>query len=460
LEDSVVQQAGSDTKATLDDAEGLLGDVLDRVRKAGADAADAILSRADSISAERRLGKREGLERAEARDLTLRALVGKRQAIVSASDLSETAVKALVERVVAMARIAPEDPYCGLAEPKQLARAFPDLDIAETGELSPETLDERAASAEEAARAVPGITNSEGAQAAYGRSRYMLATSNGFFGAAAQTHHSVSVSVLAGNGTAMERDYDYATATHQSDLPDPAEIGRNAAAKALRRLNPRKLATTKVPVMFEPRAAVSLLGHLAGAINGQSVARRTSFLKDKKGERVFSPGIAIVDDPLRQRGLRSRAFDGEGLPTHRRALIEDGVLTGFVLDLATARQLKMAPTGNATRGGAGLPSPSTSNLHLAAGKKTPEAMMAEIGTGLVVTELIGMGVNIVTGDYSRGAAGFWIENGAIAYPVSEITIAGTLQDMFAGLEAASDLMFRWGIDSPSVRVPTMTVAGR
>lgn len=452
--------AGSDVKTRLDDSESFLGDVLARARKAGADAADAILSEGQSISAERRLGKREGLERAEGRDLTLRALVGRRQAIVSASDLSDAALDAMIARVVAMARIAPEDPYCGLAEPAQLARSFPDLDVAENGEPAPEALDEAAAAAEDAARSVPGITNSEGAQAGYSRSRTTLAATNGFVGTSAHTHHSISVSVLAGSGTAMERDYDYATATHAADLRDPVEIGKSAAAKALRRLNPRKIATTRAPVMYEPRAAVSLLGHLAGAINGQSIARGTSFLKDKKGTRVFAPGIAIVDDPLRRRGLRSRAFDGEGLPTRRRAWIEDGTLTGFVLDLATARQLKMTPTGNASRGGSGLPSPSMSNLHLVAGTKTPEAMMGEIGTGLLVTELIGMGVNLITGDYSRGAAGFWIENGAVAYPVSEITIAGKLQEMFAGLEAGSDLVFRWGTDSPTVRVPAMTIAGR
>lgn len=447
-------------KHALDDPAGFLGDVLARAKKAGAEAADTMLGESQSLSCERRLGKTEGLERSESRDLTLRILIGKRQAIVSATDLSDKSVAALVERAVAMARIAPEDPFIGIAEPGQLARNIADLDTADPVDPSPETLDSRASAAEEAALAVKGITNSEGAQASWGRSRLHLAATNGFFGSVAQTRHSVAVAVLAGEGTAMERDDDYAIAIHAGDLRDPAEIGRSAAERTLRRLNPRKAATTKVPVMFEPRAAVSLLGHLAGAINGQSIARGTSFLKDQNGKPVFAAGITIVDDPLRRRGLRSRAFDGEGLPTARRALIQDGVLTGFLLDLATARQLGMAPTGSATRGGSGLPSPSTSNLYLEAGAKTPEAMMAEIGTGLYVTELIGMGVNLVTGDYSRGAAGFWIEGGALAYPVSEITIAGTLLEIFAGLEAASDLTFRWGTDSPSVRLPAMTVAGR
>jgi PmbA protein len=447
-------------KPALGDPAGFLGDVLARAKKAGADAADTMLGESQSLSFERRLGKTEGLERSESRDLTLRVLIGKRQAIVSATDLSDKTVSALVERAVAMARIAPEDPFIGIAEPAQLARNLADLDTADPVDPAPEALDARASAAEEAALRVKGITNSEGAQASWGRSRLHLAVSNGFFGSVTQTRHSLAVAVLAGEGTAMERDDDYAVAIHASDLRAPEDIGKCAAERTLRRLNPRKAATTKVPVMFEPRAAVSLLGHFSGAINGQSIARGTSFLKDKNGKAVFASAITIVDDPLRHRGLRSRAFDGEGLPTARRALIEKGILTGFLLDLATARQLGMNPTGSATRGGSGLPSPSTANLHLEAGAITPEQMMQEIGTGLLVTELIGMGVNLVTGDYSRGAAGFWIEKGAIAYPVSEITIAGTLPDMFAGLEAASDLTFRWGTDSPSVRVPAMTVAGR
>ena len=446
--------------AAFDDPSGFLGNLLARVKKAGADSADVMLSESQSLSAERRLGKTEGLERSESSDLTLRALIGHRQAIVSASDFSEKTVAALVERAVAMARIAPEDPFCGIADPSQLAKATVDLDTADPVAPSAETLDERATAVEDAALSVKGITNSEGGQASWGRGRYYLAASNGFFGSVTQTSHSIAVSVLAGEGTAMERDDDYDIAIYAADLKDPTEIGRNAAARTLRRLNPRKLDTTKAPVMFEPRVATSFLGHFASAINGQSIARGTSFLKDKNGQAVFAPGITIIDDPLRRRALRSRAFDGEGLPTVKRALIDKGILTGFVLDLATARQLQLSPTGTATRGGSGLPSPSTSNLYLAAGTKTPEQMMAEIGTGLYVTSLIGMGVSIVTGDYSRGASGFWIENGEIAYPVAEITIAGTLPEMFAGLEAASDLVFRRGTDSPTVRVPAMTVAGR
>jgi len=444
----------------LADPLGFLGDLLARVRKAGADSADAMLGESQSLSIERRLGKPEGLERSESRDLTLRALVGHRQAVVSATEFSSSSIDALVERAVAMARIAPEDPYCGLAEPGQLIRAVVDLETAADDEPSAETLDERAAKAEDAARAMPGVTNSEGAQASWGRSRSYLAASNGFSGSVAHSRHSVSVSVLAGEGTAMERDDDYAIAIRSADLRDPADIGRTAASRAVRRLNPRKIATTRVPVIFEPRTAVSLVGHLASAINGASVARGSSFLKDKRGQAIFAPEISIIDDPLRKRGLRSRPFDGEGLPTKMCSLVDGGVLTTFVLDLATARQLKMEPTGSATRGGSGLPSPSTSNLHLAAGIKTPEQLIREIGTGLYVTDLIGMGVSIVTGDYSRGAAGFWIENGELAYPVSEITIAGTLPEIFAGLEAANDLVFRWGTDSPTVRLPVMTVAGR
>ncbi|MGE5539854.1 MAG: TldD/PmbA family protein [Gemmatimonas sp.] len=444
----------------LQDPLGFLGDLLTRVRKAGADAADVMLGESQSLSIERRLGKPEGLERSESRDVTLRALVGRRQAVVSATEFSERSISSLVERAVAMARIAPEDPHCGLADPAQLDRVIADLETADDDEPSAEALDERAAAAEDAARSVAGVTNSEGAQASWGRSRTYLVASNGFSGSVAHSRHSVSVSVLAGEGTAMERDDDYAIAIRAADLRDPTDIGRTAGQRAVRRLNPRKIATTRVPVVFEPRTAVSLLGHLASAINGAAVARGTSFLKDKRGEAIFAPTVTVIDDPLRKRGLRSRSFDGEGLPTRMRSLIDGGVLTGFLLDLASARQLKMEPTGSATRGGSGLPSPSTSNLYLVAGTKTPEALMREVGTGLYVTDLIGMGVNIVTGDYSRGAAGFWIENGELAYPVSEITIAGTLLEMFAGLEAANDLTFRWGTDSPTVRLPAMTVAGR
>jgi PmbA protein len=331
--------------------------------------------------------------------------------------------------------------------------------MEDASELATEALVARAAAAEDAALAVPGITNSEGAEAGFGRSEVFLVTSAGFAGRLSRTSHSVSASAIAGAGTGMQRDYDYHSTVHLADLDDPAAIGRSAAERAITRLNPARPSTAKLPVIYDPRVAGGLLGHLAGAINGSSVARGTTFLKDKLGQRIFPPGIAIRDDPRRVRGLRSRPFDGEGTPTSARALIDDGVLTTWLLDSRSARQLGLRSTGHAVRGTGGPPSPSPTNLYLAAGSLTPAELMADIKLGLYVTELIGMGVNGVTGDYSRGAAGFMIRDGAIAEPVAEITIASNLLDMFAQLTAANDLRFRRGTDSPTVRVDGMTMAG-
>jgi PmbA protein len=317
----------------------------------------------------------------------------------------------------------------------------------------------RAAVAEQAALAVPGITNSEGAEAGFGRAEAFLVTSAGFAGQTARTSHSVSASALAGAGTAMQRDYDYHSTVHLADLDDPAAIGRSAGERAIVRLNPARPATARLPVVYDPRVAGGLLGHLAGAINGASVARGTSFLKDRMGQRVFAAGIMVLDDPRRVRGARSRVFDGEGTPTLVRKLIEDGVLTSWLLDSRSARQLGLRSLGHAARGTGGPPSPSPSNLYLAAGTVTPAELMADIRLGVYVTELIGMGVNGITGDYSRGAAGFMIRDGAIAEPVAEITIAGNLLEMFAHLTPANDLRFRRGTDSPTVRVDGMTMAG-
>jgi PmbA protein len=352
----------------------------------------------------------------------------------------------------------PEDPYAGLADtaapPEQLA-----LDLVDPTEPTTEQLVARAAAAEAAALAVPGINNSEGAEAGFSRTEAFLATSAGFAGSTARTSHSVSATALAGAGTAMQRDYDYHSTVYLADLDDPAAIGRSAGERAIARLNPTRPATARVPVVYDPRVAGGLLGHLAGAINGASVARGTSFLKDKMGQRVFAAGIAVHDDPRRVRGLRSRVFDGEGTPTAVRALIDDGVLTTWLLDSRSARQLGLRSTGSAARGTGGPPSPSPSNLYLAAGRLTPAELMADIKLGLYVTELIGMGVNGVTGDYSRGAAGFMIRDGALAEPVAEITIAGNLLEMFAHLTPANDLRFRRGTDAPTVRVDGMTLAG-
>jgi PmbA protein len=436
----------------------LLADLIASAHRAGADAADAVLLAGASLSVQRRLGKTEHLERAEGRDLGLRVFVGKRSAVVSSTAVDPAGFAQLAERAVAMAKVVPEDPFGGLAEEAALPAAN-GLDLDDPAEPDAAQLVARAAAAEEAALAVHGVTNTEGAEAGYGRTEIVLVTSAGFAGHFWRSSHSVSAVALAGAGTGMQRDYDYSTVVHLDDLENPEAIGRTAGEKAVARLNPQRPKTAKMPVVFDPRVASSLVGHLAGAINGASVARGTTFLKDKLGQPIFSPDIAIIDDPLRRRGLRSRPFDGEGVPTKAHALIENGVLTTWLLDSRSARQLGMKTTGHAGRGVGGPPAPGATNIYLRAGKLTPVALMADIKLGLYVTELIGMGVNGVTGDYSRGAAGFMIRDGAFAEPVAEITIAGTLQEMFAHLTPADDLRFRRGTDAPTVRVEGMMLAG-
>jgi PmbA protein len=438
----------------------LLDDLLARARKAGADAADAVFMHGAAVTIAERLGRPEKLERAEGRDLGLRVFVGKRQAIASSTDFAPKALDELATRAVAMAKAVPEDPFCGIAEPAELAKTVPNLDLCDPEEPTTETLMARLRAAEHAARAVPGVTNSEGAEAGWNRVEIALAASNGFRNAYPVSHSAVSVSVVAGEGTGMERDYDFSSAIYGSELESAELVGRRAGEKAVKRLNPRKVATAKVSVVFDPRVANSLVGHLAGAINGAGIARGVSFLKDKMGQRLFPAGIDIVDNPLRRRGKASRPFDGEGLATVERRLIEDGMLKTWVLDLRSARQLGLKSTGNAARGTSSPPGPSTSNLYLAPGKLSPAELMADIDSGFYCTELIGFGVNNVTGDYSRGAAGFWIEKGEIAYPVSEITIAGNLKDMFLNLRPANDLDFRYGTNAPTLRVEGLTVAGR
>ncbi len=441
------------------DPLALLHDVLARAKRLGADAADALLFKSAQQSVAWRMGALEKLERAEARDLGLRVLIGKRQAMVSSNDFGREALAELAERAVATAREAPEDPYCGLAEPDQLARTVPALDICDAREPTAEELIASARRAEDAARAVPGVTNSEGAEAGWQRAVIAIAASNGLARSYATSGASIAVAVLAGGGSEMERDHDFASAVYLADLRDAADIGQSAGQRAVRRLGARKPATAEVPVVFDSRVAGGLVRHLAGAINGEAIARGTSFLKDRMGSRVFRPGITVTDDPHRARGLRSKPFDAEGLANARLDVVADGVLRSWFLNLATARKLGLASTGHAVRGTASPPSPAPTNLYLAAGEATPEALIADIKSGFYVTELMGMGVNGVTGDYSRGASGFWIVDGEIAYPVSELTIAGNLKDMFAELVPANDLRFRHGTDAPTVRIGTMTVAG-
>ena len=398
-------------------------------------------------------------ERSESDDIGLRVFVGRRTAVVSTNDIAGD-VAPLAERAVAMAKVAPEDKFAGLADPALLATSFPDLDLLDP-ELPPvAALEERALRAEAAGLAVKGVTKSEGASASASIGGMVLATSGGFHGAYLVSRSGFSMSAIAGEGTAMETDYDYSSALHAADLESPEKVGRTAGERAVARLNPRKVETTKVPIIYDQRVASSLIGHLASAINGSAVARKTSFLKDKRGERLFREGIRVIDDPLRKRGQRSRPFDGEGVAGQRLALIEDGVLMSWLLDSATARELGLTTTGHASRGVSSAPSPGATNLYLEAGTMSPDELMADIGEGFYVTSLIGMGVNQVTGDYSRGASGFWIENGKPTYPVSEVTIAGNLVDMFAKLTPASDLEFKYAVNAPTVRVEGLTVAGR
>lgn len=433
--------------------------LVDLARKKGADAAEAVLFESTSLSASCRLGKVEDIERSEGRDLGLRVFVGERQAVVSSTDFLPETLEALAERVVAMAKVAPPDPYCGLAEAGLIAKSFPELDLDDGSDISADTLSERAKEAEDAALAIQGVTNSSGAGASFGRGSVYLATSAGFAGSYQGTTHSVSASVLAGEGTGMERDYDFSSARHLSDLEAAAEIGRRAGEKTVRRLGARKVKSQAVPIVYDPRVSNSLLGHFAGAISGSAVARGTSFLQNKMGAEVFAKGITIIDDPLRPRGMRSKPFDGEGVATTRQALVEDGRLNTWLLDISTARQLGLQTTGHASRGTGAPPSPGPTNLYMEAGTLSPEELIADIDEGLYVTEMIGMGVNGVTGDYSRGASGFWIEKGKLTFPVSEITVAGNLKDMFAHLTPASDLDFRYGANAPTLRIEGMTVAG-
>ena len=434
--------------------------LVEDARRAGADAADAVCFRGMSIDVAWRLGALEDLQRAEALELGLRVFLGRRQAIVSTTDPSRETLAELVTRALAMARAAPEDEHAGLAPEDLLARRIPDLDLDADDEPDPRDLMARAAAEEDAARAVEGITNSEGATAEWRRHHAALAASNGFAGTWSGTASGLGVSVIAGSGLDMESDWAQREARHRSDLPPPGEIGAEAGRRAVAKLGPSKPPTRAMPVVYDPRSARSLLGALTGAISGPSIARGTSFLKDSMGEALFADGVTIVEDPHRRRGLRSRPFDGEGLATRRRELVSRGRLAGWLLDLRSARQLGLEPTGHAGRDPSSPPSPSVSNLWLAPGAASPRALLDDIAEGFYVTFLIGFGVNAVTGDYSRGASGFLIEKGEITTPVSEVTVAGNLKDMYARLTPADDLEFRYGTDSPTVRIDGMTVAGR
>jgi PmbA protein len=444
---------------TIEEAEARAAALVERAARTGADAADAVYSANASTSVQVRLGELEDVARNEAESVSLRFFVGSRSASVSSSDLSDEALTALVERAAAMAREAPEDPWSGLAPQELLMTGTgPDLDSDDGGDPSPLELRERSRAIEAAGREVAGITNSEGAGVSAGRSLFALATSHGFCRGYSATGYSASASLIAGAGSEMQRDYAYHSVRHYSELDAPEALGRRAAERAVARLRPAKLPSGTMPVLFDPRVGNSLLGHLITAIGGPSITRRTSFLLEKEGEQLFGEEVTVRDDPHRPRGLRSKPFDGEGLPTRSVNLVEAGRLTGWLLESASARQLGRAPTGHAIRS-SGAPSVGVTNVHMAPGRLTAEQLIGEVEHGVYVTQLIGQGVNPVTGDYSRGASGFIIEQGRLGPAVEEITIAGNLLDMFARLVPANDLDFRYTANVPTLRIDGMMVAG-
>ncbi|MBB3455839.1 PmbA protein [Rhizobium sp. BK313] len=433
--------------------------LIDLARKAGADAADAVVVRSRAQSVSVRLGAVEGTESSESDDFSLRVFIGNRVANVSANPGFD--LKALAERAVAMAKVSPEDPFACLADEADLAKTYPDLQLFDPTEVSSAQLREAALAMEEAALAVPGVNNSSGAGASAGMGGMVLATSHGFAGHYMGSRFSRSVSVIAGQGTGMERDYDFDSRLYFAEL-DPAEdIGRRAGERVVKRLNPRQVPTGKdVTVVFDPRVARGFVGHIAGAINGASVARKTSFLRDKMGEQVLKAGLSITDDPLIVRGPASRPFDGEGVSGKRLVMIEDGVLKHWFLSTSTAREIGgLRTNGRGARGGTAV-SPSSTNLALEPGDISPEELIRNVGNGFYVTELIGQGVNMITGEYSRGATGFWIENGELTFPVSEVTIASNLKDMFMRVTPANDIDRDFGVAAPTLAIEGMTLAGR
>lgn len=441
------------------DLLSITSDVVAMALKAGATSADALAISSHSKGVSLRHGVIEEFEQSESQDVGLRVFVGQSAALIGGSVLTREGLQRLVDRAVAMAKLAPPDPYAGIASPEQLVRDIADLDLISNTELNMEQLKALAMRAEDAALSVKGVTRSNGASASASRRHVAMAASNGFARGWERTSFSTSASVVAGEGTAMERDYDGHGATHFEDMDAPEKIGTTAGERAVARLNPRKIASQTCPVIYDRRVASSLFGHLLGGISGAAIARGTSFLKEDMGKAIFAPLVTLVEDPHRLRGPGSRPFDGEGLPTVQRNIIDKGVLTTWIMDLRAARQLGLPPTGHGARGLTSPPGASPSNLHVEAGLRSPEDMMRDMGSGLLVTEFIGSTINMVTGDYSRGASGFWIESGQISYPVSGITVAGNLRDMFANLEPASDLIFRSGMNVPSCYLGNMTIAG-
>lgn len=435
--------------------------LLDAARKAGADTADALAVSGTAVSIEIRKGALEQAERSEGVEIGLRVLIGRRQACVSASDTSAATITALAERAVAMAREAPEDATAGLAEASQLAQGWDlaGLDLADpAGEPGAAALEAAARAVEAAALGSAGITQVE-ASAAFSQRALHMAATNGFSGGYGRTSTSLSAVAFTGSGTEMQRDYAGEGRIYATDLPPAEEIGRLAAERALARVGSVKPKTGTFPVVYDERVAASLVGHLLSAINGSSIARGSSWARDLVGTKVLPAGLSLVEDPHRVRIGSSRPFDGEGLATRGREIVADGVLTGWVLDLATGRKLGMASTANASRGTSAPPSPSTTNIDLTLGVASRDDLLKEMGTGLLVTSMIGSTINPTTGDYSRGASGFWVENGQLAYPVHECTIAGNLKDMLLRIVPANDARAHLSTRVPSILIDGMTLAG-
>lgn len=442
--------------------ETLAQALLDAARKAGADAADAIAVQGTSLSIDVLNGRLEHAERADGAEIGLRVLMGQRQACVSASDVRADTMREMAERAVAMARLAPEDPTIGLADPSQLARDWDigALDMIDPApEPDPADLEARALEAEAAALAVEGVSQVQSSSAGYGRRTRHIAATNGFSGGYTRTDHGLSCVAITGEGLEMERDYFGDMRMHRADMMAPADIGRIAAERAVARKGARKPATGAFPVLFDERVSSSLIGHLLQAANGSAIARGASWLRDALGEQVLPEGLSLIEEPLRPRASGSRPFDAEGLPTARRAIIDRGALTGWTLDLATARKLGLQSTANAARGTSSPPSPSVSNVALTQGTATREDLLRDMGTGLLVTSMIGSSINPNTGDYSRGASGFWVENGELAYPVNECTVAGNLRDMLRRIVPANDARTHLSHVVPSLLVEGLTLAG-
>jgi PmbA protein len=442
-------------------SDDLLPDLITAARRAGADAAEAVLSERASLSVSVRNGALEEVEREESRDLSLRVFVGRRQAVVSSSDLSPATRARLIERVVAMARLAPEDPYATIAPSEALARGpFVDLDLFDPSEPTPDALERAAAEAEAAALSVPGVAKSEGGHAAASSSRWRLVTSAGFDGHQRGTVFSLGASVIAEKSGVMERGGEHRALRHLTDLPSAEAIGREGGRRAARRVGAVKIASTTAPVIFENRVATQVLGPLVSALSGPSVARGTSFLKDRLGQAVLPADLSLLDDPFRPRGLGSTAFDDEGLPVQARALVQDGVITTWMMNLSSAAQLGLASTGHASRGGAGPSGVSGHNLHLTPGASDLDGLMADAGRGLLVTSMFGPSLNADTGDWSAGVSGFWFEAGQIVHPVTEVTVAGNLIALYARMIAGADLEFRGSFNSPSLMFDAVAIAGK